>query len=149
MTFWRTVCHVKYNLSLHVVCKHKKQPESKTTTQSDVKLWLMWKKTERRKRRVSRLNWIGGRTVLCWEAEVLCSSRRQLRATVVFPFSVFRSSMDRLSPVTSHDLISNWSTEKTFKELNMCSSLSIFLLNDVRQVKTWPSLRKLICYHKW
>lgn len=28
-------------------------------------------------------------------------------ATVTFPFSVFSSSMDRLSPVTSHDLISS------------------------------------------
>lgn len=46
---------------------------------------------------------------------MFCSSRRRLRATVVFPFSVFSSSMDRLSPVTSHDLISSWTTERRSK----------------------------------
>lgn len=54
----------------------------------------------------------GGLTVLWWEAEVFCSSSRWPWATVVFPFSVFSSSMERLSPVTNQDLISSWRTEK-------------------------------------
>lgn len=56
-----------------------------------------------------------GLTVLRLEAEMFCSSSRRLRAAVAFPFSVFSSSIDRFSPVMSHDLISNCTTKHARK----------------------------------
>lgn len=80
----------------------------------------------------------GSLTVLWLEAEVFCSSRRRLRATVVFPFSVFSSSMDKLSPVTSQDLISSWTTKRRYKHTK--GPMCIILLYNVSFYGTmWDS----------
>lgn len=110
---------------------------------------------------------LGGLTVLWCEAEVFCSSCRRLRATVVFPFSVFSSSMDRLSPTTSQDFISSWRIEitKVHHSLQIkrvwttcgCTSHLIFshcgdedintlmLQRDLVDLKIWKSPSK----HTW
>lgn len=70
---------------------------------------------------------------------MFCSSRRRFRATVVFPFSVLSSSMERLSPVTSQDLISSWRTESSLKKTErskvyrtLCTRICVLLLNNMQ-----------------
>lgn len=52
-------------------------------------------------------------------------------ATVAFPFSVFSSSMDRLSPVTSHDLISSCTRQEgdAKRQVNQPRSIMDFWMN--------------------
>lgn len=70
-----------------------------------------------------------GLTVLWREAEMFCSSSRWFRATVAFPFSVFSNSIDRFSPVISHDLISNCIVKYTQKIRKAFSFLEKSWLN--------------------
>lgn len=49
-----------------------------------------------------------GCTVLCVEAVALWRSLAWASAVLLLPLSVLSSSMERLSPVTSHGLITSW-----------------------------------------